>query len=119
MGFSASGLSEPKKHTDKSVRNISSNRVWTISGEGSSPKTTYLAGVFTVSRVSSDTFDHPDFKKSACGSGYIIGKKVALNGLGWFEVFKSDMNNFINSLSEITNRALIEGLESASVPYTL
>jgi hypothetical protein len=119
MGYSASKLPEPKMHTDKSVGSLSSNRVWLLSGEGKSPKTFYLAAVFKVNRVSSGTYDHPKFKNSAYGVGHIIGEKIVLNGLLWFEALKSNMNNFRNGLSEITDRTIIAELENESAPYTL
>ena len=118
MGFSASKLDEPKLHTDKSVRNISSNRVWLISGEGSSPKEFYLAAVFKVNRTN-NYFDHPDFENSAYGNGHIIGETIKLNGLPWFESLKSNLNNFKNGLSEITDLDIIKELEAASSAYTL
>jgi hypothetical protein len=119
MGYSASKLSEPKLHTDKSVKNLSSNRVWLISGEGLSPKKFYLAAVFRVNRVTDGTFDHPDFSNSAYGVGHVIGESIPLNGLPWFELLKSNLNNFKNGLSEIIDKDIIKELEAASSAYAL
>jgi hypothetical protein len=119
MSYSASKLSEPKLYTDKSVKNLSSSRVWLISGEGTSPKQFYLAAVFKVNRVSTGTFDHPDFKNSAYGNGHIIGEKIELNGLAWFEKLKAKLNNFKNGLTEITDPYLIKELETLAVGYVI
>jgi hypothetical protein len=119
MGYSASKLTEPKLHTDKSVKNLSSNRVWLISGEGSSPKDFYLSAVFRVNRVSADTFHHPEFKNSAYGEGHIIGEKIRLNGISWFENLKSSLNNFKNGLSEIDDPVIIGELEAVTKAYPL
>ena len=119
MGFSASKLDEPKLHTDKSVKNLSSNKVWLISGEGSSPKDFYLAAVFRVNKVTAGTFDHPDFKNSAFGVGHIIGETIKLNDLPWFELLKSNLNNFKNGLSEVTDTDIVKELETVSSAYAL
>ena len=119
IGYSASELDEPKLFTRKSVRNLSSNRVWLISGEGTSPKDFYLAAVFKVNRVSAGTFEHPDFENSAFGVGHIIGEKIKLNGLPWFESLKGELSSFKYGLSEITDEKVIKELELLSSEYAL
>lgn len=119
IGYSASELDEPKIFTDKSVRYLSSNKVWLISGEGRSPKDYYLAAVFIVNRTSSDCYDHPDFKNAAYGVGYIIGEKIYLNGLPWFERLKSEMSNFRNGLTQIKDISVIKEMERITSKYSL
>jgi hypothetical protein len=119
MGVSASSLSEPKLHTDKSVRNLSSNVVWLISGEGGSPKKFYLAAVFKVNRLSAGTYDHPDFKNSAYGIGHIFGETILLNGLPWFEELKENFQNFRNGLTELTDSTKINELRSNAGTHAL
>ena len=119
MGFSASDMAEPYIHTNKSVRNLSSNLVWIISGEGGSPKDFYLAGVFRVKRVAADTYDHPGFKNSAYGDGHIIGETILLNGEAWFESLKASLGNFRNGLSEITDPDVISSIRSEAGLYAL
>jgi len=119
IGFPASKLDEPKMFTRKSVRNLSSSRVWLISGEGKSNKEFYLAAVFKVNRTTSGTFDHPDFANSAYGIGHVIGEKIKLNGIPWFEDLKANLNNFKNGLTELTDDNIVKELELASAGYAI
>lgn len=115
MGYSASKLGSPRLVTDKGVRQLPGATVWLVSGEGSrSPKTFYLGATFTVNRISENCYEHPDFKNSAHGVGFIYGEILLLSGLDWFEKFKSEQCNFRNSLTEITGTPVVCKLQALS-----
>lgn len=119
MGYSASTMPEPRMFTDKSVKNVSGNAVWLISGEGKSPKSFYLAAVFKSNRTSTGTYDHPKYKNAAYGPGHIFGETIEVTRLPWFQQLKSDQKNFKNGLSEVTNVAIIAELQKLAGPHAL
>lgn len=119
MGYSASAMLDPRMFTDKSVRYLSSNAVWLISGEGKSPKTFYLAAVFKPNRTSMGTYDHPSFKNAAYGIGHIFGETIKLNGMPWFETLKAVQHNFKNGLFEVTDSKVIDELRRLAGVHAL
>lgn len=115
MGYSASDLGSPQLVTDKGVRQLPGNTVWLVSGEGNrSPKTFYLGAAFTVNRIAENCYEHPDFKNSAHGVGRIYGESLLLTGLDWFGKFKTQQNNFRNSLTEITDTPAVAKFQALS-----
>lgn len=115
MGYSASSLPSPRLFTSKSVRKLTCATVWLVSGEGiKSPKTFYLAAAFKVLEIKEGLYEHPDFKNSAHGEGYIYGEKTLLSGLSWFDFFKKEQSNFRNSLTEITGNPAIAHFQTLS-----
>ena len=119
MGFPASKLESPRIYTSNSVRRLPSQAVWLISGEGSSPKSFYLAAVFKVNRVCAGTYEHPSFENSAHGEGRIFGESICLNGLPWFEALKEEMLNFKNGLAPLQNEVALEELRCLAGRYAL
>jgi len=119
MGYPASRLPEPRAYTNNSVRQLPSNALWLISGEGTSPKEFYLAAVFKVTRVSADCYDHPKFANAAYGVGHIFGETIPLNGLPWFETFKKDQSNFKYGLVELKDPAVLTELQALAGAHAL
>lgn len=110
MGFSVNSLSEPLIYTNKPVGKLSSNIVWVISGEGVSPKLFQLAAVFKVHKVAAGTYEHPDFKNSASGSGIIIKENLLLNHQKWFSNLTQHLRKSRYSLAPIKDGVIVEGL---------
>lgn len=115
MGYSASGLRSLQLVTDKGVRQLPGAIVWLVSGEGvRSPKTFFLGAAFKVNRIAEGTYEHPEFKNAAHGTGHIFGEALLLSGLSWFETFKTEQNNFRNSLTEITGSPAVAHFQALS-----
>lgn len=120
MGYSASEIKELCIYTSKSVKKLSGNAVWLISGEGKSPKTFHLVLVFKANRTSSDTYRHPPYKNAAYGdTGEIFGKSIELTDFPWFDPFKKDHQNFKYGLFEVTDKAIINELRKLAGPHDL
>lgn len=115
MGYSVSSLVNPRIVTDKGVRQLPGATIWLVSGEGlRSPKTFYLGAAFTVSHITENRYEHPDFKNSAHGKGHIYGELLLLTGIPWFESFKIAQGNFRNSLTEITGSPVTANFQALS-----
>lgn len=115
MGYSASSLVNPRIVTNKGVRHLTGATIWLVSGEGLlSPKTFYLGAAFTVSHITENCYEHPDFKNSAHGEGNIYGESLLLTGAPWFESFKTGQSNFRNSLTEITGNPVTANFQVLS-----
>lgn len=119
IGYSASELDEPKIFTNKSVRNLSSGRVWLISSEGKFPKSYFLAAVFDVKRTATGTYEHEAFKNAAFGTGHVIGEHICLNGTALIRDIREVSCNFKNGLTAIKDKNMVAELEKLSADYLL
>lgn len=112
MGYSCTEIKTPRVQTRKPVEELEGATVWLIAGEGSSPKSYFLAATFVVSRCEPDSFPSSKFPNLIAGGGSLFGKRIPLDGTSLLGLVREESANFVRGLYETKNAMTISALQA-------
>lgn len=112
MGYSCTEIKEPRVQTRNPVVGLEGTTVWLFAGEGSSPRSYFLAATFVTSRCEPDSFPSSKFPNLIAGNGTLFGKRIPLDGTSLLRLVRKESANFARGLYEAKKTTTISALQA-------